>query len=88
MIAPAQIVFGRNPNQTRHAFRYTDALGLDRQEVVETISENLRPNLPLPVPPPDNAPFVGRVVVNGIPLSYHAYPISEAMVNVGSIIGP
>ena len=85
MTGAQEIVFGCNPNQVYHAFRYTDAFGLDRHDVIETIIEDLRPNLPLPVPPMNNAPFVGRVIVNGILLSYHAYPVSEALVNVGSI---
>ena len=85
MTGAQEIVFGCNPNQVYHAFRYTDALGLDRNEVIETVMGDLRPNLPLPVPPPNNAPLVGRVIVNGIPLSYHAYPVSEVLVNVGSI---
>jgi len=82
------IVFGHNPNQVYHAFRYTDALGLDQRDVIDAIIADLQPNLPLPVPPPDNAPFVGSVIVNGILLSYHAYPISEVLVNVGSITTP
>ena len=83
-----EIVFGQNANQNNHAFRYTDALGLDRGVVIEAIRADLRPRLPLPIPPPNNAPFVGRVTVNGIQLSYRAYPVSEGLVNVGSITRP
>lgn len=84
----AGVVFGRNPNQTDHTFRYTDALGLDRDNVTDAIRRNLQPHLPLPVPPPNDAPFIGRVTVDGIGLSYHAYPINEGLVNVGRITGP
>jgi hypothetical protein len=83
-----EIVFGQNLNQTYHTFRYTDALGLDRAAVIEAIRADLRPRLPLPIPPPNNAPFVGRVTINGIQLSYRAYPVSEGLVNVGGITRP
>ena len=82
------IVFGQNPNQTHHAFRHTDALGLDRDQVMEAIRVDLQPHLLLRFPMPDNMPFIGQVVVNGIPLRYHAYPLSEELVNVGSITTP
>jgi hypothetical protein len=71
-----EVVFGQNASQTYHAFRYTDALGLDRDEVMDAIGADLRPHLPLPFPAPDNAPFIRQVVVNGISLRYHACPLS------------
>jgi hypothetical protein len=83
-----EIVFGQNTNQTYHTFRYTDALGLDRDGVIEAIRADLDANSPLPVPPPNNAPFRGIVTVKGIALRYHAYPVSETLVNVGSITSP
>jgi hypothetical protein len=87
MINPQGIVFGQNRNQTHHTFRYTDALGLDRGNVMDAIREDLQPNLPLQTPPPNNAPFIGKVTVTDIELSYNAYPVSEGVVNVGRIIG-
>jgi hypothetical protein len=83
-----EIVFGQNANQTYHTFRYTDALALDRDAVIEAIRADLDMHLPLPVPPPNNAPFRGTVTVQGIALRYHAYPVSEASVNAGSITSP
>lgn len=83
-----EIVFGQNPNQMHHAFRYIDALGLDRDEVTEAIRADLGPRLPLPVPPPTNAPVIGRVIVRSVHLIYHAYAVSEELVNVGSITRP
>jgi hypothetical protein len=79
------IVFGQNPNQVRHTFRYTDGLGLDRVMIMETILADIYPSLPLPVPAPDNSPLIGTVWVNGIELRYHAFPVSGELVNVGSI---
>jgi hypothetical protein len=43
--------------------------------------------MPLPVPPPNDAPFIGTVTVDGMELSYHAYPINEGLANVGRITG-
>jgi hypothetical protein len=85
---PQRIVFGQNPNQTRHAFRYTDRLGFDRDIVMEAIVADLQPNLPLRTPPPRNAPFIGTVSVDGAELRYHAYAVSEGLVNVGRIVAP
>jgi hypothetical protein len=79
------VVFGQNSNQARHAFRYVDVLGLGRAAVEDAVLADLGPNLPLPWPPPDNAPFVGVVRVGGVSLRYHAFPLSEELVNVGSI---
>ena len=49
------VVFGQNPNQTWHAFRYTDRLGWDRDDVMDAILADLEPRLPLAFPPPRNA---------------------------------
>jgi hypothetical protein len=83
-----EIVFGRNPNQTRHAFRYTDTRGLDRDIVIEAVLADLQSKLPLRIPPPRNAPFIGTVSVDGVELRYHAYAVSEDLVNVGRIVAP
>jgi hypothetical protein len=80
-----EVVFGQDANQAYHAFRYADALGLDRDAVREAVLTDLAPHLPLEQPPPSNRPFIGVVWVNGIELRYHAYPLSEELVNVGSI---
>jgi hypothetical protein len=83
-----EIVFGRNPDQTNHTFRHTDALGLHRSDVIDAIRNDLRSYLPLQSPPPNSSPFIGRVIVGGIELRYHAYPISQGLVNVGRITRP
>lgn len=80
-----RIVFGQNPNQAHHAFRYTDALGLGRNEVIEAVRADLEPRLPWPAPPPRNAPAIGNVIVSGVRLRYRAFAVSEELVNVGSI---
>ena len=83
-----RIVFGQNANQVSHAFRHTDRLGLDRAEVMDAIVRDLRPYLPLPVPPPRDFIFVGQVTMRGMVLLYRAYPLSEELANVGRITGP
>jgi len=80
-----RIVFGQNPNQAHHAFRYTDALGLARNDVMGAIRADLGPRLPWPAPPPRNAPVIGNVIVGGVWLRYRAFAVSEELVNVGSI---
>jgi hypothetical protein len=80
-----RVVFGRNQNQTYHAFRHVDALGLDRRTVMAAIREDLAPELPLRQPVPSGRPFIGEVSVDGIELSYRAFPVSEDLVNVRSI---
>jgi hypothetical protein len=80
-----EIVFGRRANQIYHAFRHTDALGLNRADVVEVIRRDLEQHLPFPVPPPRNFLFFGRVTVGGCELEYRAHPISDGVVNVGRI---
>jgi hypothetical protein len=54
-----EVVFGQNPNQTWHAFRRVDRVGLGRSAVMNAILADLTSRLPLPFPPPNNAPFVG-----------------------------
>jgi hypothetical protein len=85
MSGAQEIIFGRHPNQTSHAFRRVDQFGLDRSSVMRAILADLAPRLPLPFPLPNNAPFVGSVSVDGVRLRYHAYAVSEELVNVGSI---
>jgi hypothetical protein len=80
------IVFGQSPNQVSHAFRHTDALGLDRAEVMDAIRHDLEPQLLLPRR--DDAVFTGKITVREIELTYRAYPVSEELVNVGRITGP
>jgi len=65
-----------------------DDLGLDREEVMDAITRDLRRYLPLPVPPPRDFIFIGKVSVRGIELLYRAYPLSEELVNVERITGP
>jgi hypothetical protein len=83
-----RIVFGQSANQVSHAFRHADRLGLDRAEIMDAITRDLQPHLPLPVPPPRDFIFIGTVTVRGVALLYRAYPLSEEFVNVGRITGP
>jgi hypothetical protein len=54
---------------------------------MEAIRRDLQPYLPLPIPPPSDFIFVGKVTVGGIELRYRAYPVNEGLVNVGRITG-
>jgi hypothetical protein len=82
-----EVVFGQDANQISHAFRHTDALGLDRTKVVETIRRDLERHPPFPVPPPKDFVFIGNVTVSGRQLEYRAHPVSDGVVNVGRITG-
>jgi hypothetical protein len=65
MAGGQRVVFGQEPNQVSHAFRHTDRLGLDRAEIIDAISRDLRPYLPLPAPPPRDFILIGKVTVRG-----------------------
>lgn len=87
MIAPAaapRIVFGMNREATEHAFRHADRIGLPREEVMQAITQDLRPRLPLPTPR-DNVPHKGSVMVQGSRLHDHAFPLENGVINVGRI---
>src|SRR3954452_19742059 len=62
------LLAGCTTNQTYHAFRYTDVLGLDRNAAMEAVCADFQPLLPLLFPSPDNMPTIGRVRVSGIEL--------------------
>ena len=83
-----RVVFGQDANQVRHTFRHTDWLGLDRKEAIEAIRADLESRLPLSVRPQGNTPLIGYMRVNGVRPEYHAYPVGEDLVNVGSIVRP
>ena len=55
---------------------------------MDAITRDLRPYLPLPVPPSRDFVFIGKVTVSGLELLYRAYKSSEELVNVGRITGP
>lgn len=55
---------------------------------MEAIRADLQPYLALAYPPLNNAPVIGRATVSGMPLRYHAYAVSEGVVNVEAITGP
>ena len=79
-----RVVFGVTAQATTHAFRHVDRLGLERDAIMQAIIVDLEPHLPLPVPA-NNLPFQGSVIVGGIQLKYHAFPIDNGTVNVGRI---
>jgi hypothetical protein len=49
------------------------------------VLEDLVSELPLRQPALSGRPFIGVISVEGVELSYRAYPVSEDLVNVGSI---
>ncbi|HYU14410.1 MAG TPA: hypothetical protein VEK82_17675 [Stellaceae bacterium] len=83
-----EVVFGQDTNQISHTFRHTDKLGLDRTEIIEAITADLAPRLPLVRGASGAALWVGKVRVRGTELEYRAYSVNEALVNVGRITGP
>jgi len=82
--APQRIVFGLTRNATTRAFRHVDAMGLDREEVMQAIVRDLEPHLPMQSPA-NNMPHQGSVMLRGLLLRYHAFPLVNGIVNVGRV---
>jgi hypothetical protein len=72
---------------TAHAFRHVDRLGLDRAVIMGAIIADLSPHLPLSLPI-NNQPFQVSVMIAGLELRYHAFPLDNGIVNVGRITPP
>ncbi|RYC32511.1 DUF1073 domain-containing protein [Lichenibacterium minor] len=75
------IRFGANPNQTFHAYRHTDDLGLDRVRVEEAIRNHLISNLGTL----QDGLIQGSVIVDGQKLEYNAFKLPNGDINVGRI---
>mgnify|MGYP002780252968 CR=1 FL=1 len=80
----AGVTFGNNPNQTYHAFRHTDELGLDRDLVQSRIREHLATvSGQISAGKPSN--FV--VDVAGRNIQYTAFRLPNGSINIGRIHG-
>ena len=78
------IQFGNNANQVSHAFRHTDALGLDRTLVQSSVQNNLKAVASQITP---GQPFNQVIVVGGQRIQYTAYKLSDGTINIGRIHG-
>jgi RHS repeat-associated protein len=76
------VQFGRNANQIQHAFRHTDALGLDRAAVqtgVQNHFNTVASQITI------GRPFIQFVDVAGQRIQYTAFRLQDGTVNVGRI---
>lgn len=78
------IQFGKNANQVQHAFRHTDALGLDRAVVQSGVLSHLKTVASQITP---GKPFVQIIEVGGQRIQYTAFKLPDGMINVGRIHG-
>ena len=80
--AKLTIQFGRVANQVSHAFRHTDAVGLDRAEVQSAVEQHLTSVASELVP----GKTLNQVIeVAGQKIQYSAHLIAEGVANVGRI---
>jgi hypothetical protein len=79
------IQFGNNANQIYHAFRYTNAAGLDQVAVENAIRANLETAASQIVP---GQPFNQTIQVAGQNITYTAYELQNGVINVGRITVP
>jgi len=78
------VQFGKGANQVSHAFRHTDALGLDREVVksaVETHFRGVSANVVA------GKPFNQIIEVAGQKIQYTAFKFQDGMINIGRIHG-
>ena len=78
------IQFGKNANQTQHAFRHTDALGLNRSVVQSGVQTHLK-TVALQITP--GKPFNQVIEVGWQRIQYTAFKLPDGTVNVGRIHG-
>ncbi|MBI3201894.1 MAG: RHS repeat-associated core domain-containing protein [Myxococcales bacterium] len=78
------IQFGRTANQTSHAFRHTDALGLSRSAVMQAIEQQL-PGVASRIPA--GRPLNQVIQVGGQQIQYSAFRLPNGVINVGRIHG-
>jgi RHS repeat-associated protein len=78
------IQFGKTENQVYHAFRHTDALGLDRSLVQSTIQNHFKTVSSQVV---SGQPFNQIIEIGGHRIQYTAFELSENTFNIGRIHG-
>jgi len=79
------VVFGVNRDAHNHAFRHTDACGLRRKHVAAAIAMDLAAKISWR-PISSGELMRGIVLVDGRPLEYHAFVLSDGTLNVGRIV--
>lgn len=78
------IVFGQNENQTYHAFRHIDELGLSRDVVSQAIVTDFSRKYTQVV---TGIPFNQIIEVGGKHLQYTVYKLTNGKYNIGRIHG-
>jgi RHS repeat-associated protein len=78
------IQFGKNANQVQHAFRHTDALGLNRAVVQSGVQSHLKTVASQIAP---GKPFNQIIEVGGQRIQYTAFKLPDGTINVGRIHG-
>ena len=84
LIAPNynNVYFGQNPNQTYHAFRHIDELGLSRTQVKMAVQDDIK-YIHTTIKPRTS---INRVIrVNGKNLQYTVFRLDDNNLNVGRI---
>ena len=76
--------FGKTENQIYHAFRHTDALGLDRSLVQSTIQNHFKTVSSQVVA---GRPFNQIIKIGGQRIQYSAFKFSDGTFNIGRIHG-
>jgi hypothetical protein len=78
------VQFGKTENQIYHAFRHTDALGLDRSLVQSTIQNHFKTVSSQVVA---GKPFNQIIEIGGQRIQYSAFKLSDGTFNIGRIHG-
>ncbi|RCR65964.1 hypothetical protein DUE52_29540 [Larkinella punicea] len=78
------IQFGKTENQIYHAFRHTDALGLERT-IVETAIKKHFPSIASKIT--EGKPLNSIIEIAGQRIQYSAFKLSDGTINIGRIHG-
>lgn len=78
------IQFGKSDNQIYHAFRHTDALGLERSTVQQVIKDHFKKVSSQLI---KGKPFNQVIEIGGQKIQYTAFEISDGVINIGRIHG-
>ncbi|MDR1199197.1 MAG: hypothetical protein LBK94_09360 [Prevotellaceae bacterium] len=78
------VQFGKTKNQIYHAFRHTDALGLDRSLVQSTIQDHFKTISSQVI---SGKPFNQIIEIGGKRIQYTVYKLPNGVFNIGRIHG-
>jgi hypothetical protein len=76
--------FGKDENQVEHAFRHTDALGLDRTVVKSAIEKHFELVKSQIL---EGKPLSQIIEIAGKKIQYTAYKLTDGTINIGRIHG-